>query len=66
MIKLDVKISREWNVQDWKSYWFKNFHCFNIQIVKDTTQWFRFHVAYRFGTFIFNFNVFSYEFDLYI
>ena len=66
MIKLDFKISRAWNVQEWKSYWFKSFRCFNVQLVKDTTQWVRFHVAYRFGTFILNLNLFGYEFDLYI
>ncbi len=66
MIKLDMKITREWNVQEWKSYWFKSFKCFNVQIVKDTTQWVRFHVAYRFNTFILNVNLLGYEFDLYI
>ncbi len=66
MIKIDMKITREWNVQEWKSYWFKSFKCFNVQIVKDTTQWVRFHVAYRFNTFILNVNLLGYEFDLYI
>ena len=66
MIKIDVKISREWNVQEWKSYWFKSFKCFNVQIVKDTTQWFRFHMIFRFKTFILNVNLLGYEFDLYI
>lgn len=66
MIKLDFKISREWKVQEWKSYWFKSFRCFNMQLVKDTTSWARLHIAYRFGTFILNFNLLGYEFDLYI
>ena len=66
MIKFDVKITREWNVQAWKSYWFKNFKCFNVQIVKDTTQWFRFHIVFRFKTFILNFNILGYELCLYI
>ena len=66
MIKFDVKITREWNVQAWKSYWFKSFKCFNVQIVKDTTQWFRFHIVFRFKTFILNFNILGYELCLYI
>ena len=66
MIKIDVKITREWNVQAWKSYWFKSFNCFNVQIVKDTTQWVRFHMIFRFKTFILNVNLLGYEFDLYI
>ena len=66
MIKFDIKITREWNVQAWKSYWFKSFKCFNVQIVKDTTQWFRFHIVFRFKTLILNFNILGYELCLYI
>jgi hypothetical protein len=66
MIKIDIKIGREMNVQKWKNYWSKSFKFFNVQIVKDTTQWVRFHVSYRFKTFVLNINLLGYEFALYI
>ena len=66
MIKIDMKIGRESNAQGWKSYWYKSFGCFNVQIVKDTSHWVRFHMVYRFKTFILNINLLGYEFDLYV
>ena len=66
LINLDFKITRSWNAQVWKSYWFKSFKYFNVQIIKDTALWARVHVSYDLGTFILNLNLLGYEFDLYI
>ena len=66
MIKLDFNITRSWDGQAWKSYWFRSFKYFNVQIIKDTAQWARFHVSYDLGTFVMNLNLLGYEIDLYI
>ena len=66
MINLDFKITRSWHGQVWKSYWFKSFKYFNVQVIKDTALWARVHVSYDLGTFILNLNLLGYEFDLYI